>query len=510
MSLTSFAFFVFFALSVIVYYILPGKFQWPFLLICSVAFFAASSEWYTGAYVIVCIIATFLSAVNIRKSKAGGEPQKAKHALAAGITINVLILAVLKYSAFFVKNLNALIGLFGADALPVPRFSSPIGISFYTLSVVGYLLDVYWEIVTPCENVFKTALFTGFYPQLTSGPISRYSVMGSQLFDAHKVSYENITYGAQRMLWGVFKKLVLSSRIGIIVDSIYGNPDAFRGLYVWIAAGLFMMQLYTDFSGCMDIIIGASRCYGIVLEENFKTPFFSRSVQEYWQRWHITLGTWLKDYILFPILRSEAWRKLTKAIKKKFGKKAARQIPSYLGMLCVWLLIGLWHGGDWKYILGMGLWFWLCIVLSQVLDPLFKKMKTALHINEKSLLWHIFQSVRVFILVSIGNMFFRLESISAVWAEIKNGFSVFNPELLFDGSLRFLGVSKEDCIVILLGLALLFVVSILQEKGSVLERIAKLNPILRWCIYLLLFFVTLIIGMWGPGYDAEAFIYEKF
>ena len=312
------------------------------------------------------------------------------------------------------------------------------------------------------------------------------------------------------MLWGVFKKLVISARLGVLVDTIYGDIEKYPGLYIWLAAALFMFQLYTDFSGCMDIIIGASECYGIVLPENFRTPFFSRSVQEYWQRWHITLGGWLRDYLLYPLMRSKSLRNLTKTLKNKINKKAAKQIPSWLAMLCVWLFIGLWHGGGWNYILGMGLWFYFCIVLSQALEPLFQKMIALLRINTESFSWRLFQHIRVFVLVSVGNMFFRLNSLTNTFATMKAGISVWNPEIFFDGSLFKLGLDRPDFTVAALGLLILLLISCLQEKESVRERLARQNLIFRWIILYALILAIFILGMYGPGYNAQSFIYENF
>lgn len=370
MSLTSLPFLCFFGVSLLIYYVIPGKFQWIGLLLYSLAFFLLSSTPYTLLYLAASILSVSLCAdVIVMRNR-----KYAKAALIVGLVINVGLLGLLKYSNFFIRTFNALCSVVHFPlSLPMLDLSVPLGISYYTLSVVGYLLDCYWGTISPQTSLGKTALFVGYYPQLTSGPVVRYKQVGEQLYERHIFDYQTVTFGLQRMLWGLFKKLVLSARLAILVDTIYSDPVMYPGLYIWLAAALFMFRLYTDFSGCIDIIMGASECYGIKLPENFRTPFFSRSVQEFWQRWHITLGGWMRDYILYPVLRTGALRRLTGWVKVRFGKKAARQIPSYLGMLCVWFLMGLWHGGAWKYVLGQGLWFWLMIVLSQVFEPLFKK-----------------------------------------------------------------------------------------------------------------------------------------
>lgn len=513
MSITSLQFLMLFAVSLVLYYLIPGKFQWLALVLYSVCFFVLSSALFTGIYLLVNIVVTHSVVCLMRKAKADGREKWSRPALFVGILVNVGILAVLKYSNFFIDIINSVIARIGTDyRLPETNFVSPVGISFYTIISVGYLLDSYWLKGADLQpNLFKTALFIGYYPQMTSGPITKYQEMKGQLYASHRFDYTKIAFGMQRILWGLFKKLVISTRTANIVNGIYGNIESYGGLYIWSAAFLFMVQLYTDFSGCMDIIMGVSECYGIDLPENFKTPFFARSVQEYWQRWHITLGVWLRDYILYPILRTEVWRKMTGWIKVHWGKKASKQIPSYLGMLCVWLLIGLWHGGGWKYILGMGLWFWGCIVLSDVFQPVFKKIIAFMQIDTESFSWHLFQSLRVFVLVSVGNMFFRLNSLSETLRAIKRSVSVWNPWIFFDGSMMRFDVTYADLNIIIFGVFLLFVVWSLQEKYTCARAWIQRQILpFRWLIWLGLFAVILIYGNYGPGYDAADFIYRGF
>lgn len=511
MSLTSFAFFGFFSLSLGIYYLITPRFQWAALLLFSLVFFVLSSTPYTLIYMVVSIISATLCTKQIIRNKETGNDRRAKTALILGIVVNLGMLGVLKYNNFFIGNINRVLSLIHvSQKLPVLSLASPIGISFYTMTVMGYLLDSYWGIVTPQRSLMKTALFVGYWPQLTSGPVTRYGELKKTLYQGHKFDYERVTFGLQRMLWGIFKKLVISARLRVVTNTIYSAPAYYQGLYVWMATALFMFQLYTDFSGCMDIIIGASECYGIVLPENFRTPFFARSVQEFWQRWHITLGGWMRDYILYPILRTGLWNKLTKWLRAHYGKKVAKQLPSYLGMLCVWLLIGLWHGGSWKYILGMGLWFWAVIVLSQVFDPVFKKAIRVLNINTDCFSWHLFQSLRVFVLVCIGNMFFQLDGLLTTLRMMKAGL-YWNPWIFVDGSLFQLGLDRPDFWVMVFSLGILLLVSVLEERGkSVRQQLAEQNLVFRWLVLFSMIFGIMIFGMYGPGFDMQAFIYEQF
>lgn len=511
MSLTSFLFIILFILSLGIYYITPKRYQWCTLLIFSTAFFALSCKPWTIVYVIVSTVSARITCNAINSNRNIWDEKKLKRCLIAGIAVNLGILCFLKYLNFFIFNIDSLLSVFGMQGIPLTDLAAPIGVSFYTLQTVAYILDVYWGITEPQEGYLKTGLFIGYWPQLVSGPIARYNDMKDRLFEGHAFSWHNVTFGLQRMLWGIFKCIVLSNRLGIMVDTIYGDIKRFNGFYIWFAGGIFMFQLYTNFSGCMDIVIGASECYGIVLPENFKTPFFSRSVQEYWQRWHITLGGIMRDYVLNPLLRSGGFRKLTKKIKEKWGRKASVQIPSNLAMLIVWLLMGLWHGGDWKFIIGMGMWFWLCIALARMTEPVLNKAVKFLRTNTKTFSWHLFQSLRVFMLAAIGNMFFRIESFKDTLRAIKQGFSHWNPWIFFDGSLYGLGISDKEFRITFAGLILLLTVSVLQEKrGSVRELISEQNFVFRWIIYLLLIYAIIVYGTYGPGYEAQTFIYGNF
>ncbi len=534
MTLTSPVFFITFAVSLAVYYAVPEKVQWLFLLLCSFSFFLASSSLVTIIFLLISIVTTALCARSIEhsqekadsdsrtdpKGKASGIEGKAskavapgRKALAAGIVINLLILAVIKYHHFFLDNLNALLrfvpGGYQLSDFPVEP-PAPIGISFYTMVIIAYLTDVYWGVTKAEKSVLKNALFISYWPLLTSGPIVRHERVRDDLFSHHAFDAERVFPGMQRMLWGVFKKLVISARLGILVDTIYADVEQYPGFYLILAMGMFLLQLYTDFSGCMDIIIGASECYGIHLPENFNHPFYSRSIQEYWQRWHITLGTWLRDYLMYPQLRSKVMRNLNASLKKRFGRKTAGRLTTWAGMLSVWLLIGLWHGGDWKFVIGMGLWFYSCIVLGEILSPLFSRLTSLLHIDTGTEGWRFFQSCRVFVLAAIGNVFFRLPSLREALLVIRKAFTVWNPWILFDGSLYRLGLSEKNCRLLLVCLAFGVVVSRIQQRESVRTVIRRQNLAFRWAIWITLILSIVIFGMYGPGYEQAAFIYQQF
>ena len=337
MSLVSFDFIVFLIAVVILFYAIKGLQKYILLFASIVFYFSISAVSKPKLVLLICyvIFVTYVGAILIEKSR--GRIRSV--VLALTITALAAVLVLLKYA----YNLCSLFTeVFRVDGdISFLKFASVIGISYFILSAMGYLIEVSWESYQAERNVFTVALFIFYFPQIISGPVTRFQEMKSQ-FDERKIlKYENIMYGLRRMLWGYFKKLVISERFGIIVSAVYGNYGNYSAIGIIGATLAYAVQLYTDFSGCMDIITGVSELFGIRLPENFNAPFFSKSVQEFWQRWHITLGLWFKDYVMYPIQISRPMIKLGKMCKKRFGKKTGKKIPFYLSMLVLWFLIGV-------------------------------------------------------------------------------------------------------------------------------------------------------------------------
>lgn len=518
LNLVSIEFLILFTCSIIIYYSFMRKYQWQFLLLLSVGFFALSSIWYTAIYLLLAVDITLISTVNISKnltlvnSTDGGESnqQKAKSWLLFGIVGNLAILATLKYIGFIIGNIDSVARVINGIPMliEIPEWAAPIGISFYTLSAIGYIVDCYNGICKPSGNLFKDALFICYWPILTSGPILRYNDVKDELFSEHKFDIDRICFGIQRMLWGFIKKIVISARLATVVDTIYADTAKYNGTYIWIAAVFFVLQLYTDFSGCMDIILGASECYGIDLPENFRTPFFAKTIQEFWQRWHMTLGKWCKDYILYPILNTGWMSSIEQKTKKCFGRKIGRQFSSCFGMLFVWLIIGLWHGGHWKFV-AMGLYFWVIIVFENLTSDWFDKLWKKMSVPTDTVGWKLLRCMKVFILVTIGDMFFRLQNIKITLHTMRQAIH-YNPWIFFDDSLYNLGLSRKSFNLMLIGVAVLFIVSFLKRKYDLRQAIARQPLVVRWAVYLVLVFAPLILGIYGPGYNAADFIYGGF
>lgn len=413
-------------------------------------------------------------------------------------------------NAVYIVTLAAAVG-----ALLFLKYWNPLGMSFWMLTGIGYVTDVYRGSVAGKVSPAKTILLLGFFPLMTSGPILRYGETADAFTEKRRLDTRQIAFGVQRILWGCMKKLVLSERFAVIVDYVYANVGVCQGWAVLFGVCCFSLQLYTDFSGCMDIVLGAAELFGIRLPENFRTPFFSRNVSEFWRRWHITLGAWLKDYVLYPLLHCELFRKLKRGMKKRFGRVWGERIVLYLGMFVSWFLIGLWHGSSWKYIFGVGLWFWAVIVAGEICSPVLMRAAKRLHVNMDCFSFRLFQRLRTFAVVTFGLSFFRAASAKEgvrLWTEIfsAEAFSGFHRHAL-PGGLLTLGLDLPDLIVLIVGMLVLLIVSLMQYRGvHVREWLAGQNLIFRWVLFLALFFGVIIFGMYGKEYQAADFIYRGF
>ncbi len=328
----------------------------------------------------------------------------------------------------------------------------------------------------------------------------------------HRFSYDRCVRGMERVLWGLFKKLVISERLSIVVGRIYDYYEAYNGLYIFAAAAMFAMQLYCDFSGLMDIVLGCSEVLGITLPENFDNPFLSLNLSEFWRRWHITLGGFLRDYVLYPLERSGLLKKMRKACKKHLGKGYEKKynLPLYFSLLISWFLIGLWHGGGWNYIFGVGLYMWAVIVLGELLHPFFMWLVKILHINTECMTYRLFLRIRTYLFFMFGLSFFRAETLEDGFLMWKGAFATFNPWIFFDESFFKLGLDRREWGILAFGLLLLFLVSYLSGKKDVRTYIREQNFIARLLVFAGLFAMIVVFGCYGEAFSAADFIYGKF
>ena len=503
MDITSVSYLIFVGISLLIYWNIPAKYQWGVLLIDSLIFYFVNAVPYTFIYLFISVVSVYLATGYFSKDSVTEKKKKA--VLILTLTVNIGLLVVLKYTNLFISTVNYL----GKQSIPSVKWLASLGISFYTLQIVAYLLNCYWGVTEREKNVLKLLLFTSFFPLMISGPISDYKVLGHQLYEEHRFDYERVVSGLRRIAWGIAKKTVVADRLLVPVNYMFDNPDVYSGIWVIVAAVGFVTVLYFDFSGCMDIIIGVSKCFGITLEENFKAPFLSRTTQEFWQRWHITLGGWLKSFIMYPILKTNAFVSLGAKCKKRFGK-SGRKIPTYIAMMAVWFLMGLWHGSSWKYIVGEGFWFWLIIVAGQVFEPVFGKIKKLLRINENNFFWKAFQVCRTVLLYSFGMIFFHAASLYSSVYMISKLFchaAVVGPlKQLYDGTWGSFGGFRAFAAIAVIGILQIICDVHTYNDDTVQRRVVKLPAVIRWTLYFALIFIIIFCGSFGKS----SFIYFEF
>ena len=503
MDITSVSYLIFVGISLLIYWSLPAKYQWIVLLADSLIFYFVNAVPYTFIYLLISVITVYSATVFFSKN---AEAERAKRTvLILTLLVNVGLLVVLKYTNLFISTVNFV----GKRSIPTVTWLASLGMSFYTLQIVAYLLNCYWGVTEREGNILKLLLFTSYFPLMISGPISDHKILGHQLYEEHRFDYERVVSGLRRTAWGIAKKVVVADRLMIPVNYMFDDPATYSGIWVVIAAVGFVVVLYFDFSGCMDIIIGVSKCFGIILEENFKAPFLSKTTQEFWQRWHITLGRWLKSFIMYPILKTKAFVSLGSKCKKKFGKQG-RKIPTYIAMLAVWFCMGLWHGSSWKYIIGEGLWFWILIVTGQVLEPAFDTVKKRLGIKEDNIIWRSFQVCRTVLLYSFGMVFFHAASLKAslyMLSGIIRPAGIVTPlKQLYAATRGMLGGTGVIAVIVVIGVMQIICDVFTYNDKSAQDVVVKLPAAVRWLSYYALIFAIIFCGNFGKS----SFIYFGF
>lgn len=523
MSFTTFEFFLFIAAAVVIYYVIPKKLQWIWLLIISYVYYAS----YDISTVWMLLLTTYvtyrggilLDRLNEQKPQDGISREekkdfkknivrKKKKIVLAMVLIAFGMLGIMKYTNFMLGNIDAVLRLFGSGKqIGVLNLTLPLGISFYTFQSISYVVDVYRGKHKAQGNFFKHALFVSFFPQLLQGPIGRYERLGSQLYEGHSYNLKELQFGVQRILWGFFKKMVLADRVNAAVLLIFHNYWNYGGWYNVLGVLLYSIQLYADFSGGIDIVIGIAQMFGITMDENFRQPYFSRSISEFWRRWHITLGTWMKDYIFYPFSLSKSMAKFGKWSKKKFGNNVGKLLPVGLADILVFFVVGVWHGAAWKYIM-YGIYNGVIVAGSGMLAPVYAKIQEKLHINPKKWWYQGFCIIRTFILVNIGFYFDMANDLRAANAMLVQTVTKAHISQLSMAAVKAVGLTSQDLLIVIAGCIIIFVVSLLKEKGiNIRETIASYNIVIRWIIYIVFIMFILIYGSTSTTSD---FIYANF
>ncbi len=540
LSYTTLNFLFFVLLTMLLYFIFPvKKYKWTILLAASVFFYAVMGYKY-AFFILFTSLSTYLIALWIErvsvkskkllkeKKKDWDRDQKKKYKsriktqkrliMTLALLINFGILAFLKYYNFFAGSLNDLLGGFSIGfSMPTLKLILPLGISFYTFQSMGYIVDVYREKTKAQRNPFKLLLFVSFFPQIIQGPISIYDQLAEQLFEPHAFDFTRMKHGMELIVWGFFKKLIIADRAYILIGAVEKDYGSFGGTTLTFTILLYAIQLYADFSGGIDISRGVAQIFGIDMIDNFKRPYFSKSINEYWRRWHISLGGWMKNYVFYPLAMSNAFITASKKMKgTRFGKTAAgahisKVLPTSIASLIVFLIVGIWHGADWKYV-AFGLWNGVIIMLSIIMQPLFDGVVDKLHINRKNPFFVAFQIIRTLLVVLVGYVFDVAPSFEQGMRTIGLFFTGQNINTGIE-EISKLGLIPQDYVVLIIASIVVLVASIIQERHQdtdIRSMLDNTHFTVRFVVLYVAVMAIVIFGIYGSGYNAADFVYMQF
>ena len=499
--------------ALVLYQLTPEKYRKYTLLVFSWGYFFLLGR-FLVLYLILTSVFVYVLGLLIGRKKENEPPgvRKARRARLATFGILVLfgILLTVKYSRFAAGTINSIRLAHARTPLRILKIAVPVGISYYTLEAAGYLLEVKWKRIKPERNFAKLALFLGFFPQIMEGPIARYQDTADQLVTGKSLQSTNLRDGSVRILWGLFKKMVIADRLNTLVATFYNYHANFSGVMTVTAGIAYTLQLYMDFSGTCDIIIGSAQLFGIRLPENFRQPFFSQSASEFWRRWHISLGVWLKTYVFYPVSVSKLSMRWMKFSKERFGKYISRVGEAAIALFPVWLFNGIWHGPQWNYLV-YGMYYFVLLLLETMLEPAKTEFYRVLGLRKDALFFRVFRTVRTLCIIVLGEMFFRADGLKTGLSMVKSIFGAPQFSMLSDGTLLHMGLDRGDFVAIFLGTVIVIVYDCLREKGIRPEELLQNRSVaLRWSAYYALIFAVIIFGAYGPGYQQVDMIYAGF
>ncbi|MCI8660079.1 MAG: MBOAT family protein [Lachnospiraceae bacterium] len=487
MSYTSFRFVLLVVAGLVLTNLVPKRLRGWVLLVLSLIFMVSAGGYQTVCFWLISTAAGFAAGLLLCGDKSFGKG----FVLFAAVMFQLGLLAYFKYANLPFYTLEAWGEITGQpyEFEPVER-ASILGISFYTLMIIGYNVDVYRKDVEAARSLLDFSLFTGYFGHIVQGPVDTYKETGESLKSPSLVAFEDLQAGCLKILLGLFKKLMISERLSVIVDTIYGDYSSYGGWYLFLAAVSFSMQLYTDFSGCMDIVTGVSRLFGIHLAENFRQPYFSETIGEFWRRWHITLGAFLRKYVYIPL-----------------GGNRRGKLCKYMNITVVFFLSGLWHGGKYTFIIGTGLLQCGYMIFGELLKPLSDQLYRLLLVDPNAPAIRVLRRVRTFLLVTAGFVLFRSDSLIMA-GRIFAG--MFGPARYaeYGEGVFYSGLGMADFVILLISLTILFVISLWREKNGDRPIVQKEGKRTVLCFGIA--FVILLFGCYGKGYDMSSFIYSQF
>lgn len=498
MDFISGSFLLFLTIGLVIYYSIPKKWQQYWLLLLSVLFYCA----FSCKLLLVMLASVVISYVaargieHVKKTKNEAalldseiNNQKQPHRLKMILTIAIIALTGILVCLKLAGSRFPLAARLGINRF---AFLVPVGISFYTLQMIGYLVDLYQGKVSLIRNPFQYLLFITYFPQILQGPIPRAGELYVKLTEGHSFVYENFVGGFELMLWGYFQKMVIADRANIIVNRLFGEYQTYHGMYMIVAAILYSIQLYTDFNGCVCIAKGVSEMFGIMLGDNFKHPYFATGIQDFWRRWHISLSSWLKDYVYIPL-----------------GGNRKGKTRKYINIILTFVVSGIWHGMGLNFMV-WGLLHGFYQVLGSILMPVRDFLVRVLKVDRQTFSHTLWKQICTFSMVALAWVFFRATSTMQAITMIKSMFTTFNPWILWDGSLYLLGLDAKNVWLLFFSIVCLWVVSMMQERFHIREKLLKQGIVFRYTLVLAMALMILVFGIYGPGYDAAAFIYGGF
>lgn len=534
MTLISLEFALFVGLLTIIYFISPKKYQWLVLLAGSYIYYLNICNIYI-LYMMVTTVTTWAGAIAIdriykeqkatvkehkkdwdraqRKAYKESMLKKCKRMMILVLLLNFGILGFLKYSAFALSIAQSIASLFSTGVhFPSPSFILPLGISFYTFQSMGYIIDVYMEKVDAEYNLPRFALFVSFFPQIIQGPIAMYEDLAHQLYESHSFEFLRLKNGLMLIMWGAFKKMVIADRAVDIINYVTADSSQFSGTYILITTIIYALQLYADFSGGIDIVRGIAQILGIDMAENFRRPYFSTSLTEYWHRWHITLGNWVRTYVFYPLSISKTFLNMGRNMSQKWSKHIGKVVPTSLASLITFLIIGIWHGANGKYV-AFGLWNGGVIMLIELVSPITERIFEKLHVNVKSFLYRIVAMTWTFILVLVGYYFDIAKDFSDAMSMLLRSVIDFHfTDLCHLSPLTLSGVDYKDFLVLLAGAIIIFISSLIQEitGKEIRELLWQRHYLLQACLILAGLACIIVFGCYGPDFNPADFVYMQF
>lgn len=493
MLFNSYIYAIFLIIVFALHWLLPHRFRWIMLLIASYYFYMS---WNPELVILIALttLVSYASGLLIsRYRNAEGKKRKlSKLVLVLALVICFGVLFFFKYFDFFSTSVTAILRAF---SLPAQEFTLrlilPVGISFFTFQTLSYVIDVYRGEVSAESHLGYYALYVSFFPQLVAGPIERSDNLIPQLRKARTFDYAEGNNGLKWIALGLFKKVVIADSLSIYVNMVYGNLPRYHGLSFIVATVFFAFQIYCDFSGYSDIAIGSGKLLGIKLMKNFDSPYFSQSIREFWNRWHISLSTWFRDYVYIPLGGNR--------------KKLPRHM---LNLMITFLLSGLWHGANWTFVCWGALHGFYMVVETIFRKYVFHRAEKDQPGKKGSGILPLLQMLLTFTLVCFAWVFFRANTLADAFYGLGHMFDgISSPIQYVADAARLLGLDRYDLIVRLLPVALLAVYDFANRKTDVLTVISKWKPVVRWSVYVIVMWFVLFYP--GTGGGAE-FIYFQF